>query len=117
MKREEEIQNLIDKERGIDNYGSIDYQVGVCDGVRLADKTMIESLWHDASQEPKGDNWSILCVDNFDLYWMAKRAGIIGLFNNWDEYVVIEGVKMWAYISDLLPKQFGNSKQEKGGEK
>ena len=49
MKREEEIQNLIDKERGIDNYGSIDYQVGVCDGVRLADKTMIESLWHDAS--------------------------------------------------------------------
>lgn len=42
MKREEEIQKLIDEENGIDNYGSSDYQVGVCDGVRLADKTMIE---------------------------------------------------------------------------
>lgn len=40
--REEQIQKLIDEEIGIDNYGSSDYQVGVCDGVRLADKTMIE---------------------------------------------------------------------------
>lgn len=42
MTREEQIQKLIDKETGIDNYGSCDYQMGVCDGVRLADKTMIE---------------------------------------------------------------------------
>lgn len=42
MTREEQIQKLIDEENGIDNYGSLDYQVGVCDGVRLADKTMIE---------------------------------------------------------------------------
>lgn len=42
MTRETEIQKLIDEETGIDNYGSSDYQVGVCDGVRLADKTMIE---------------------------------------------------------------------------
>lgn len=42
MTRPEEIQKLIDEEMGIDNYGSSDYQIGVCDGVRLADKTMIE---------------------------------------------------------------------------
>lgn len=42
MSREEEVQKLIDEETGIDNYGSSDYQVGVCDGVRLADKTMID---------------------------------------------------------------------------
>ncbi len=42
MTRREEIQKLIDGEMGIDNYGSSDYQVGVCDGVRLADKTMID---------------------------------------------------------------------------
>ena len=42
MKRNEEIQKLIDEEMGIDNYGSCDFQVGVCYGVRLADKTMIE---------------------------------------------------------------------------
>lgn len=42
MTREEEIQKLIDEEMGVDNYGSSDYQVGVHDGVKLADKTMIE---------------------------------------------------------------------------
>lgn len=44
MTRQEEIQKLIDEENGIDNYGSLDYQIGVCDGVRLADKTMIEKV-------------------------------------------------------------------------
>ena len=44
MTREEEIQKLIDEETGIDNYGSSDYQIGVCDGVRLADKTMLEKV-------------------------------------------------------------------------
>lgn len=44
MTREKEIQKLIDEETGIDNYGSLDYQIGVCDGVRLADKTMIEKV-------------------------------------------------------------------------
>ena len=75
----------------------------------------LNNVWHDASEEPQGDNYKILCVDDFDFYWMAKRAGIIGLYNNWEEYTVTEGVKIWAYISDLLPKQLGNSKQEKGG--
>ena len=42
MTREEQIQKLIDEENGIDNYGTCDYQVGVCDGVRLADKTIID---------------------------------------------------------------------------
>ena len=42
MTRKDEIQKLIDEETGIDNYGSSDYQIGVCDGVRLADKTMLD---------------------------------------------------------------------------
>ena len=42
MTREKQILNLIDKQTGIDNYGSSAYRVGVCDGVRLADETMIE---------------------------------------------------------------------------
>lgn len=74
-------------------------------GAKWADEhPNIKSLWHDASEEPQGDNYKILCVDDFDLSWVEKRANMIGLHNNWDEYVEIEGVKMWAYISDLLPK-------------
>ena len=44
MTRQEEIQKLIDEEMGVDNYGSCDFQVGVCYGVRLADKTMLERI-------------------------------------------------------------------------
>ena len=75
-----------------------------------------KNIWHDASEEPNGDKWEILCVDEFDLFWVVRRANVLGLYINWDDYTVIEGVKMWAYISDLLPKQFGNPKQVKGGE-
>ena len=42
MARGEEIQKLIDEETGIDNYGSLDFQVGVNYGVKYADKTMID---------------------------------------------------------------------------
>lgn len=57
MTRKEQIQKLIDEENGIDNYGSSDYQVGVCDGVRLADKTMID----------KACNWLEVQLDRFKL--------------------------------------------------
>ena len=61
MPRNEEIQKLIDEETGINNYGSSDYQVGVSDGVRLADKTMIEKVC----------NW--LEDTDFDMeYWNSE---------------------------------------------
>lgn len=90
------------------------YETGCVEGLRAADaEPNLKSLWHDASEEPQGDR-RILCVDVYDLCWVEKRENIIWLHNNWDEYVVIEAIKMWAYIDDLLPKQFGNSEQEKG---
>lgn len=70
MTRREEIQKLIDEEMGIDNYGSSDYQVGVCDGVRLADKTMI---------------------DNF-LYWLTTKSPFI---DNKDMDKAIVGLKKY----------------------
>lgn len=44
MTRIEEIQKLIDEEMGIDDYGSCDFQAGICYGVKHADKTMIEKV-------------------------------------------------------------------------
>lgn len=44
MTREKEIYKLIDKEMGIDNYGSLDFQVDVDYGVKYANKTMIEKV-------------------------------------------------------------------------
>ena len=85
-------------------------------GAKWADKCPnLASLWHDASEEPQGDNYKILCVDDFDLCWVGKRANFLGFHDNgWDEYTAVLGVKMWAYISDLLPKQFRKSERLKG---
>ena len=115
MTRDEEIitacKSFLSRYPSIDQAG---LSIGFLDGAVWSDKHPdLSVLWHEASEEPQGDNYKILCVDNYDLYWV-KRANIIGLHNKWDEYVVIEGVKMWAYVSDLLPKQFGNSEQLKG---
>lgn len=62
MTREEEIQKLIDEETGIDNYGSSDYQIGVCDGVRLADETMIK----------KAHEW--LCKNMTDSVYLGTNT-------------------------------------------
>ena len=88
-------------------------------GAKWSDKNPI-NLWHDASEEPQGDNYKILCVDDFDLFWVESRVNALWKLwkhNNWKEYAKVECVKMWAYIDDLLPKKFRKSEQEKGGER
>ena len=100
MTREEEIQKLIDEENGIDNYGSADYQVGVCDGVRLADKTLIESLWHDKNEEPQEDGWVLVQFDN-DVYDTISLPKFVDVFH---DFVEMHNFIRWAYIKDLLPK-------------
>ena len=61
-----------------------------------------KNVWHDASAEPQGYNYEILCVDILDMNFVC--SGVIDLLSNrnWDERRGV--VKMWAYISDLLPK-------------
>ena len=73
----------------------------------------LSKIWHDASEMPKDDEWILTqfhdCYDTLVLcdlmtelfYARCKKYGDI----------------RWAYIDDLLPKQFGNSEQLKGGEK
>lgn len=75
MKREEEIQKLIDEETGIDNYGSSDYQIGVCDGVRLADKTMIEKAYKWLENRHNIEKYiDVLTSRSVDLAEAFKKA-------------------------------------------
>ena len=72
----------------------------------------LSKIWHDASEEPKRDEY-LLGEDNdgFSIYmWRRQEDG-------WNLFVGITTLRRWAYIDDLLPKQFGNSEQLKGGEK
>ena len=109
MTRDEEIitacKSFLSRYPSIDQAG---LSIGFLDGAVWADKCPV-NVWHDASEEPQGDNYKILCVDDFDLFWVASRANVLWKHNNWKEYAEVECVKMWAYISDLLPKQLGNT--------
>ena len=88
-----------------------------CNG--LESTPNLESLWHDASEEPLLEKKEIIFLNEQDIAYVTERFG--GTFSfmlkdfNWERFVNLLKISKWAYISDLLPKQFGNSKQLKGG--
>ena len=71
------------------------------------------NVWHDVSENPIEDTL-ILYRTTSGKYGATELVctseGVWHLFVK--EYEVAE----WAYIKDLLPKQFGNSEQLKRGE-
>lgn len=75
----------------------------------------LASRWHDASEEPMDNSeilvqWNIKGSSGYESYYTST-------IENWEKFLEKYGVSRWAYIDDLLPKQFGNSEQLKGGEK
>lgn len=97
------------------------HKVGLVDGLKITDEhPNIESLWHDASEMPNNHNYIMFVIDRYTIktdYIPAclKHCQLNG--SNWNEFAKDVNIKKWAYISDLLPEQFGNSEQLKGGGK
>ena len=81
-------------------------------GVEWADKYPV-NVWHEASEMPKEEEWILIQFDedSYDalVFCDMNAAAFCTCCKKY-------GSTRWAYISDLLPKQFGNSKQVKGGE-
>ena len=69
MIREKQILNLISEKSDIDNYGSSDYQIGVLDGARLADETMIEKAckWLREQKEMIGISFQEDFIERFKM--------------------------------------------------
>lgn len=115
MEREEEIQKLIDEENGIINYGSCDYQVGVRDGVRLADKnprpqTIAEYLYKEKGY-PISLNGEIPTFEEtmkdvqiYNAYkegqWIKKACK--WLLDNAGKYMVVCGGGYWFNDVELV---------------
>lgn len=84
-------------------------------GAKWADEhPNLESLWHDASEKPNKNSvilvqWNIKGNSGYEFYYADSI--------NWDRFVELYGVSIWAYVNDLLPKQFRNPEQLKGGER
>ena len=76
------------------------------EGAKWADNNIcLSSIWNDIN---------ILPSENKGIIYLTKN-GKMGVLNsikshNWDWYVAGKySIIKWAYIDDLLPKQFGNS--------
>ena len=79
-------------------------------GAKWADEhPNLESLWHDASEEPNIDE-DVVLFDSCGNFVTEFYNGDV----TWNNIVLFHKATMWAYKDDLLPKQFGNSKQLKG---
>ena len=123
MTREEEIKcaskdyvnYLLDKqEYHNENYTEDDIRQAFVKGAIFANRNPdLSSLWHEASEMPKEEEWILIQFDedSYDalVFCDMNAAAFCTCCKKY-------GSTRWAYISDLLPKQFGNSKQVKGGE-
>ena len=79
------------------------------DGIKAADaEPNLESLWHDASEEPLLEGKEIIFLNEQGIPYISERFG--GTFSYmlddfyWEKYVNLLKISKWAYISDLLPK-------------
>ena len=79
-------------------------------GAKWADEHPI-NVWHSTNEEPILNQWFLAQIgDNaFDTFVMEMDKNEDWI--NWSKGI---NIKRWSYINDLLPKQFGNSKQLKG---
>lgn len=75
-------------------------------GAKWADENPnLSSLWHDASEEPKGDDWKVLCQDKYGTYFIVEYRPYDSECDiTWDEYTNSLFISKWAHITDLLPK-------------
>lgn len=115
MTREEQIQKLIDEENGIDNYGSADYQVGVCDGVRLADANP-KSPWISIDEDLPcnheelirfGFTNNVLVIDdqqNTFIAFMKKYKDNEWTWDSTNNFVFLPLITHWMPIPKL-PKE------------
>ena len=64
----------------------------------------LESLWHDAHEEPQ-DDLELIIYEYKDNFWFTKKQNIIKYRNSWKNFVDSEQMLLWAYVKDLFPKE------------
>lgn len=83
------------------------YEIGYINGLRDADaEPNLESLWHDASEEPQDKEEYILYNSEYNNNWFINSLEYIleCCYNSWCEVVEKENIKQWAYVKDVFPK-------------
>lgn len=72
-------------------------------GAKWAEEHLnLSSPWHQASEEPVGRGWRIICEDEEGKYWIKDWADVIQIHYIWNEYVKAEMIVKWAYVDELI---------------
>lgn len=61
------------------------------------------NIWHSANKKPTKKEFTILCVDEFNNFWVSNSHEIYNDFIDWEEFSSCLNIKYWAYIENLLP--------------
>ena len=98
-------------------YSAEDLARAFSDGAEWADMYPV-NVWHDASEEPLLDDKEIIFLNEQNIAYISVRfSGTFSyMFEDfyWERYVEFLRISKWAYIDDLLPKWFRNTKRLKG---
>lgn len=93
----------IAKAQGLYNFPTsknmaLKYESGFIDGAEWR----INSVWHDANEEPKYDEFflyeNVIQAFHVDIIFPSQDEAFV-----WDDYVKDWGIMRWAYIKDLIP--------------
>ena len=111
MSREEEIKrasvhHLNQYDYSYEEGEHLDFYIkGFTEGANWADEhPNFGSVWHEPSEEPEGDYCDILHQDENGCCWIESKADVMQLYDTWNEFIEIETIIRWAFVSDLLPK-------------
>ncbi len=77
-------------------------------GVGWAQQEFIKSLWHDVSDEPKDGAISVLMGEEGN----AITYVIDSDYSSWKEVVETLDITKWCYLSDILPKEGGEKRNQ-----
>lgn len=64
----------------------------------------LESLWHDAREEPQNSSELIVYKYKDKYFWFTIKRDINRFYGSWNKFVADEQLIQWAYVSDLSPK-------------
>lgn len=78
-------------------------------GAKWADEhPNLESLWHDASEEPLLEEVEIILINEQGFAYISERFGSMFSYDiegySWQSYINLLKIKKWAYVKDLFPK-------------
>lgn len=109
MTRKEEILQAARDYVGSVTFSSPSDVIHFENGAKWADEhPNLESLWHDASEEPLLEETEIIFINERDFAHISKRKGghfsYAYVYYSWEEYVNSLKIKKWAYVKDLFTK-------------